>query len=90
MTDKVLKLSLICGQNELPDFTQALIIMNSKGLILDIQIYRQAQALNVFVRLNFNQKETEGIPAVLEHQFCFPFSLQAEKHNQHEEVSQAI
>lgn len=45
MTDKVLKLSLICGQNELQDFTQALIIMNSKGLILDIQIYRQAQAV---------------------------------------------
>lgn len=60
-TNNVLKLSLICGQNKLPDFTQALIIMNSKGLILDIQIYTHAQALDVFVSLISNQKQTEGI-----------------------------
>lgn len=63
---------------------------NSKGLILDIQIYRHAQALGVFVSLNFNQKETEGIPAALEHQLCFPLSLAAENHNQPKEVSQAL
>lgn len=64
MTNKVLKLSLICGQNKWADFTQTLIIMNSKGLILDFQIYSHAQALDVFVSLNFNQKETEGIPVL--------------------------
>lgn len=64
--------------------------MNSKGLILDTQIYIHAQALDVFVSLNSNQKETEGIPAVLEHQLCFPLSLQAENHNQPKEVSQAL